>query len=195
MTMKRTVTLEGSSATQVAKRLRKVERLASHNKPEMRTITFSSQGTLTDDQLVNVNLTNIAQGNSIASRNGDRIRVWRVEVRGLAAPELDHYLFQLKTTSEPTIAVFGPPSGAFLVDSETNSRFVEWKHYRNLYGGGGGGDSPLKYTVKWKNGMIVRYNGTTATSCVNNGVLATVLNRSGNTQNYNLAFRLWYTDA
>lgn len=180
----------------VAKRLKRVERIAGLNKAEMKTITWSATGTLAAGALENVNLTNIAQGTGTNDRIADRIRVWRVEVRGVADPELDHYLIQQRTTSEPTVSVFTSTRGAFLLDSESNTRWTEWKHYRNLYGGAGGsGDSPIKFSQKFRNGIIVKYNSNTSTSVVNNGLIYTTLNRSSAGKVRNATCRVWYTDA
>lgn len=183
------------SKTSVAKRLKRVERLAAANKPEMKTITWAASGALATNTLANVELTNIAQGVGINDRVGDRIRVWRVEIRGTSDPSLDHYLFQQRTTSTPTVGVFTSTIGAYLADSETNTRWTEWKHYRNLYGGGGGSDLPLKFSQKFINGIIVKYNGSTSTSVVNNGLIYTTLNRDASSRTRAVTIRVWYTDA
>lgn len=195
MVAKRALFTDTPVSSNVGNKIRKLERRSAHNKPEMHTKTFGLAGSIADDAVVNINLTNIARGTATIERTGDRVRVWRVEMRGMCAPELDNYLFQQKTTSEPTAAVFGTTAGAFLLDSETNSRWVEWKHYRNLYGGSGIDNAPCKYTQSWKNGIIVRYNGSTSTAVVNNGLIHTILNRSGNAQGYNISVRVWFTDA
>lgn len=180
------------SAGQVAKRLRKVEAMARANRAEMQTKTVTVSGTLNANTLTNAVLTNIEQGTGIAQRKGDEIRVWRVEIRGLSDVALDNYLIQLHTTSEPTVAIFNSVTGAFILDSENNSRFTEWKHYRN-YGSSGDND-PIRIVQKF-NGLRVHYNGTTATSGIRNQLCFTALNRWANPQDINVCCRIWYTDA
>jgi len=187
--LKRTVTYESAP---IAKRLRRVEAMARANRPEMRTKTFSVDGTIATATLVNAEITSISQGDAINERSGDRIKVWRVEVRGISSDELDQYLLQLRTTSLPTIASFGPSPGAYLLDSETNSRFTEWKHYRNVYAKGV--TDPVKFQLKFKNGIVVRYNGS-STSPVDNGLVYTVLNRTTTSHTNKVSVRVWYTDA
>lgn len=179
----------------LTKRIARVERRVGNQKPEMKSITFEGNTTVGAGALFNWSLTNIAEGTSKNQRICNKIRVWRVEVRGTADPAIDWYLLQQKTTSSPTVAVFGNAAGAYIFDAESNSRWVEWKHYRNLYGGGGAGDSPLKFTQKWRNGIIVRYNTNTGTGVVNNGLILTALNNSVGAQAYNISIRVWYTDA
>lgn len=179
------------SAGQVAKRLRKVEALARSNRPEMQTKTITVSGSLATNSLVNGLLTNIAQGNGVDERRGDEIKVWRVEIRGLSDVHLDHYLVQLHTTSEPTVAVMNSTPGAFFLDSESNSRFTEWKHYRNF--SASGTDDGMRIVQKF-NGMRVKYNGSTATSAISNQLCYTVLNRTASTRNVTVTARVWFTD-
>lgn len=180
------------SAGQVAKRLRKVETMARNNRPEMQTKTITVQGALGAGAVVNGLLTNIAQGNGIAERKGNEIRVWRVEIRGLVDDIIDNYLIQLHTTSEPTAAIFNTVNGAFILDSESGVRFSEWKHYRNF--STTGANDPIRIVQKF-NGMRVHYNGTTATSGIRNQLCFTALNTGTVSKNINVCCRLWYTDA
>lgn len=176
----------------VAKRLKRVETMARNNRPEMQTKTFQLSGTLAVGAVSNVILTAIAQGNDINDRKGNEIRVWRVEIRGVSDTGMDNYLLQLHTTSEPTAASFGPTTGAFLLDNESNVRYTEWKHYRN-YNGTGGGD-PLRIVQKF-NGMRSHFNGATTTSGIRNQICFTALNRTATTQDIAVSCRIWYTDA
>lgn len=180
------------SSGQVAKRLRKVEAMAKANRPEMQTKTITISGALASGALVNGLLTNILQGSNIDERKGNEIRVWRVEIRGVSDSRLDHYLLQLHTTSEPTVAIFNSEQGAFLLDNENNVRFSEWKHYRNFNAADTFG--PVRIVQKF-NGLRVHYNGTTATSGIRNQLCYTALNRSGSSKQVNLCARIWFTDA
>lgn len=175
----------------LAKRVKRVERMARSNRPEMQTKSYILNTTLAAGAISNSVLTNISQGTGISERRGDEVRVWRVEIRGLSDDTIDHYLFQLHTTSEPTTAVIQSNPGGFLIDSETNSRFTEWKHYRN-YSGNGTLD-PLRIVQNFK-GMKVKYNGPTSTAGISNQVCYTALNNTGTARNVQVSIRIWYTD-
>lgn len=199
MTFKRSVTLEASDAQSMMKRVKRVERRAAFNKPEMKTKTFTRNdytttgGTaLVDNTVALISMCNITEGTGINERIGDKIRIWRVEVRGIATTNLDHYIMQNHTSTNPGITSFSDQIGAYLVDSESNKRFTEWKHYRNYYSDGVVG---LKFQQKFRNGIIVKYNGALGTQVVDNALNYVCVNRSGASQSLNCTLRVWYTDA
>lgn len=175
------------------KRLRRVERQVRLNRPEMKHITISASGTVTAGSLNTQAITNIAQGDLINERSGDRIRVWRVVVRGLASSNLDNYLIQQHTTTLPTVADFNSGPGAFTLDSQTNTRFTEWKHYRGL-GSYNGTSFPLSYQVKFRNGIVVKYGGT-GPQAVDNGLVTCQLNRTTSDSPVGYTIRVYFTDA
>lgn len=203
MGMKRTITLEASDAAALVKRVKRVERRSALNKPEMKTKTIelnawpSAGGTAIPVNTVNLlQPCQIAEGTGSTDRIGDKIRVWRIEVRGLADIGLDHYIIQNHTTSNPGISSFGGEAGAYLLDSENNKRFTEWVHYRNYYTGTASTDIVnVKFSQKWKNGIIVKYNGSASTSAVDNVVNYVILNRTGGSRSASVSLRMWYTDA
>lgn len=192
-----------SSTMSLAKRVKRVERRAAFNKPEMKTITLSANlftatgGTPVADNTVTVTQPcRIAQGTGVNERVGDKIRVWRIEVRGIADNGLDHYIVQNHTSTTPGITSFTSQIGAYLLDSENNKRFTEWIHYRNYYTGSGATSiSPLKFHQKFRNGIIIKYNGSASTSVVDNEVSYVVVNRAGQNLQANVSLRMWYTDA
>lgn len=188
----------------LAKRVKRVERRAAFNKPEMKTVTlslnaFTSTGgtTLADNTVTLLQPCRIAQGTGINDRIGDKIRVWRIEVRGLSDNGLDHYIIQNHTSSNPGITSFTSQIGSYLLDSENNKRFTEWIHYRNYYTGSGATTTTpsLKFHQKFRNGIIVKYNGAASTSIVDNEVSYVAVNRTGTNLSANLSLRMWYTDA
>jgi len=199
--MKRDYASEGIPA--LVKRVKRVERRAALNKPEMKTITltlngFSSTGgtPVANNSVQLLQPCRIAEGTGINDRIGDKIRVWRIEVRGLSDIGLDHYIMQNHTSSDPGISSFGSRCGAYLLDSENNKRFTEWIHYRNYYTGNIQTDAcSLKFHQKFKNGIIVKYNGSASTSVVDNAVNYVIVNRSGSAGSCSLSLRMWYTDA
>lgn len=185
------------------KRVRRVERRAALNKPEMKNVTIemnalaTTGGTLLADNTVTLlQPCRIAEGTGINERIGDKIRVWRIEVRGVADVGLDQFLIQCHTTSTPGISSFSNQIGCYLLGSETNKRFTEWLHYRNYYTSAFTDNaSPVKFQQKFRNGIIVKYNNALSTGVVDNEVVYAACNRSGGNRVANLTLRMWYTDA
>lgn len=201
--LKRSITLDRDDAAALVKRVKRVERRSALNKPEMKSRTIelnawtATGGTAIPVNSVSLNLPcAIAEGTGVNDRIGDKIRVWRIEVRGVSDIGLDHYIMQNHTTSNPGISSFGGECGAYLLDSENNKRFTEWIHYRNYYTGTVSTDPvSLKFHQKWKNGIIVKYNGSAGTSVVDNAITYCVVNRTGSSRNCSTSIRMWYTDA
>lgn len=177
----------------LAKRVKRVERLARQNKPELKTRTATLNGTVAAGGIVNLVATQIAEGTGADERIGDQIRIHEIEIRGMLDPDLDSYIFKLHTTSEPTSAIFTAGKGAFVLDSESNSRFTEMVHYRNIFINVGS-STPIKIKKKL-GGVLSYYNGTTSTSGIRNQICFTMLNRDAAAKPYNLSIRLSYTDA
>lgn len=192
MVAKRSLNFSKVTDMPIKKRLRRVEAATRRNAHEVKSITWSVNGTLATNGIRNVILNEIGQGSNTNQRIGDEIRCIKCEVRGLADSDLDIYLLKNYTTSTPTETLFSSGKGAFLIDSESGSRFKTLKHYRNLYVGNGA-SAPCKFTQKL-GGMKTYYNQTTATGGIRNQVCITILNRDSASKNYNLSVRLWYTD-
>lgn len=191
--LKRTYHITPDEGRQIAKRLRMVERSTRLNRPEMKHKTFTFSGTVTAGT-VNVGaLTDIAQGDTIAERSGDRIRVWRVEIRGSVDGTLDNHLIQQHNTSIPTISDFTSAEGSMLLDSSTNTRFTEWKFWKG-YHITGAQRSVIRVTQKFRNGMVVKYGGTGSTA-VDNGLLITQVNRTAGDHEVQYTVRIYFTDA
>lgn len=193
-----------SEADALFKRVKRVERRAAFNKPEMKSVTLSlnamtgTSGTLLADNSVTLlQPCRIAQGTGINDRIGDKIRVWRIEVRGVSDPGLDQFLIQNHTATDPGISSFSSQIGCYLLDSESNKRFTEWLHYRNYYSSGAvsGDVAPMRFVQKFRNGIIIKYNGAASTSVVDNAVNYAVVNRTGGNRAINCTLRMWYTDA
>jgi len=177
-----------------AKRLKKMEAQIYRNRPEMKSITFNDAVAVANNTGYVFTPCRISQGTGVNQRIGDKVRVWRVEVRGYAHPYLDQYVLQQKTTTQPDPSVFTAFAGAYILDSENTNRFTEWKHYRNP-NGISSSDLGSKFSHKFKTGIIVKYNGPLSTNVVDNEISVFVLNRSGTAANFNQTVRMWYTDA
>lgn len=194
MVAKRKLDFSRVSDMPLKKRLRRVERQVKLNRPEMKHQTVSVSGTITAGTLNVLALTNIAQGDTIAQRSGDRIRVWRIEIRGINDPAVDNYLIQQHTTTLPTAADFTSTVGAFTLDSLTNTKFTEWKHFGCNLALPVTDAGRFKTSLRFRNGIIVKYGGT-GTQPVDNGLVACQLNRSTNDLVAQYTVRIYFTDA
>lgn len=171
------------------KRLRRVE---ARSKAEMKSITWTSAGTVTQGTRNVLDMTAIAEGTSVNERIGDKIKVWRIEIRGYADGEIDHYLIQKHGTDTPVYTDFGSGSAAFIADSLDSTKYTEWAWIKNLF---------LAYTNrpiihyihKFPMGIVVDFEGS-GTTAVDNGLLLVSRNASTVDKSQSLSVRMWYTD-
>lgn len=175
----------------LAKRIKVLEAKVKANRPEMRTKTYSLSGSIATGTLSVTQLTDIAQGDGVDNRSGDRIKLHRVEVRGVADSDLDLYIIQQHGPTAPVLANFTSTNGAFILDSDNNNTFTEWVHYRNIYSVGD--EDPVKFSKKF-NGMSIKYNGTAGSNMVQNGICFCVLNRNSVSSTVKVSIRVWFTD-
>lgn len=176
-----------------AKRLRRMERQIYRNRPEMQTKTKSTAGNIAVGAIVNVDPCRMATGSGVGSRNGDKIRVYRIEIRGTTNTNLDHYIIQCKSNTQPQITDFGSNQGAYLLDSVNTNQYTEWAHYRP--GGVVADTAAFKFSKRFKGGIVVKFNGSASTNIIDNEILYSVVNRSAFSQPVNVTCRIWYTDA
>lgn len=192
MVAKRRLDFSKVSDAPLSKKLKRMERQIYRNRPEMKSVTVTLNGTVANNAFSLAQPCRIASGTTLAARIGDKIRVYRIEARGSVDNRLDCYIIQKKTSADPTANSFGPREGAYIVDSENTNRFTEWVHYRN---GNLLGNGPCKFSKKFKGGIVVKYNNDTSTGVVDNEIVVGVLNRSGSGRDVDISVRLWYTDA
>lgn len=175
-----------------------LKRQVAYSRPEMKIITYeynyatATGGTdIADDVLQQISLCGgISEGTGVDERIGEKIRIWRVEVRGVSDVGLDHYLLQKHSVTGPIEADFTDEPGAFILSAATNSKFSEWKHYRSF--NSTGALDALKFVQSFPTGLIVKYNGTTIHS---NDLVFCSLNRFGSAQGVSCNIRVWYTDS
>lgn len=179
----------GDSA--INKRLKRVERIANANRGEMKMATWTSSGTVTQGTQNVLDLTSLIQGVGDDQRVGNRIKVWRIEVRGYAIGQLDHYILQKHGTVNPVYTDFGTGAYAF-VDAGSTNKFTEWLSFRSLCITPGSNAS-YREVLKFPMGLVVHYDDST-TQPVQNGVL--FVSRNTTTVDYaqNFSLRIWYTD-
>jgi len=180
------------STYSVSKRLKKVERLARSNRPELKSITFVAAGTIAAGALINVDCTAIAEGTASNDRIGDKIHLKRIEIRGVIDPDLDAHIIKCNSTTKPTAALFTSGIGTFLLESETGSRFREILHYRN---GQTIEDFTSTFAVNRKLGYNCYYSGTLGSTAQIGCTTVTVINRNTAAKNHAFTVRMYYTDS
>lgn len=176
----------------VMTRMKRVERRVNALKPEMKHQTFTIATVITTGApLINANLTNISQGDGQGRRTGNKIKVWRIEIRGVASSQLDTLVVQSHGGTPPAAANFTAGEGTFITDDDLNTSFTEWRHYRNLSTQDNG--APYKLTVRFKTGINVHYDGISTTPA-SNGLYWVGYNGTATDRPVNLTARVWYTD-
>lgn len=146
MALKRTVTLDATNATQVAKRLKRVERKQNLLGPTkfIRAVATTDAGNLADGALRAVQLT-LYDSKCI-----------RVSIKGsLGAQGVDAYLVQSPTTTAPVYGDFTPTIGGCLTVAAgpADKGFAIWKHYLSLNGG-----TNFSIVQKFKFGFETQYD-------------------------------------
>jgi len=174
----------------LAKRVSRVEARQRNQRPEMKQVLFANTGALLANTIQSTNITAIAGGDAVTERSGNRIKAWRVEIRGILDPGLDLYLLQGHTNDAISITDFSTERAPFLYSSLTNTKITEWLHYSVP-------DSVahnFKRSKHFKYGLNVKYIGTATSNAVDNILYVVAVNRSTTTQSIDCSIRLWYTD-
>lgn len=193
MALKRTVTLEAGEMP-VQKRLKRVEAQVKRNRPEMKmsTTLFSGAVPITGgtNNLLVANITQIAHGDFVSQRAGNKVRVWRVEVRGTCPPEIDAYLLQAHNGVAPTNSSFNTETiaASFVDSSKSNVTHTEWAFRQSR----DDSDNKIRIVRKFK-GMELSYDGASITATRNNLYLV-FRNPTTSTLVVSGYTRVWFTD-
>lgn len=181
--------------TPVAKRLKKIEYQVYRNRPEMKTRTILANGNVDSANIQTLRPCQIAQGSGVTNRIGDKIRIWRIECRGVHTNAIDAYIIQNKTNTLPAITDFNAVNGSYLLDNVNTTKFTEWVHYKNMYVNDDD-YAPVKFSKKFKGGIVVKFAGAATTDIVDNEILIVLRSiNAGGTKPYSLTTRIWFTDA
>lgn len=193
MTMKRTVTLEAGD-TPVQKRLKRVEAQVKRNRPEMKMSTTAFNGAVpitgAANNLLIANITQIAQGDLVSQRSGNRVRVWRAEVRGTCPPDIDAYLLQAHNGTNPSNFIFDTETipASFVNSAKSNVTHTEWAFRQSR----DDSDDKIRIVRKFK-GMELSYDGT-ATTATRNNLFLVFRNPTTSTLVVSGYVRVWFTD-
>jgi hypothetical protein len=188
----------GYQGTYASNKRRKVDiqrlsRQVYRNRPELKCNTATTTTNIAAGGAWNVQPCRIDAGTGSDDRIGGKIRIWRIEVRGSADPIVDAYIILCKSTSLPANTNFTSQVGAYIVDEVNNNGFTELAHYTNPHGNEA--DQRIKFSYRFKGGLLTSFSSAASTSIVRNEITATFLNRSTAAANINLNVRIWYTDA
>lgn len=180
-----------SSKVSVAKRLKRVETIQARRKPEMKKFHVSATPTLASNTATTIDLTNIAQGTGIGDRTANEIRIHRVDIRGnLTSGGVDSYLIQSHNTTFPAYADFYPVQGGHLNIVNQNTKFTEWKYYKNY----SGTNSNMRITHSFRYPMKVKFNGAAGTSAVDNRLSLVIKNDTVASAVTQVSCVVYYTD-
>lgn len=188
--LKRTVTMEPSDAP-VSKRLKRVERQVKAQRPEMKTYQITHSTGATAASVRTVPIADVPQGDGVYQRVGQKIKIWRVDIRGVADPLQDIHLIQAHTGATPAYAEYRGSNGAFLYYNVMNSKFTEWGHVNPVPHQTT--SVPFRITRKFR-GMEVTFDDSSSTA-LRNSLFLTFLNHTGSTLNHNCNVTVWFTDS
>lgn len=175
----------------LAKRVSRVEAQQRRQRPVMKMRTFQFTPSLLTNTALFENICSVASGSEVSNRIGNKIKVFRVEVRGIVDPGIDLFLIQAHTNDAPSITTFTTSRGCYIDTQNTDTKISEWWHY----------SVPdvvahnFKRTQRFRNGFVVKYNGTSGTNTVDNVLYVGAVNRSTSTQAADMGIRIWYTDS
>lgn len=188
--LKRTVTLEGAPS---AKRVKRLEKKVAALKPEMKHKHFTLDGTVNAGNFALLDVTALSADDDVDDRTGQRVKLWRVEVRGVSESNVDFMLVQMHGNTLPVIGDFTGEQGSMIIDQKLNSVFTEWKYFppSTAYTGE---TNRVRCTQSFKNGMVVKYNGFSSPA-VQNRLLVIAVNHSAANKTVDFTARVWYTDA
>lgn len=193
MVAKRRLDFSKVSDMPTTKRIRRLEAKVRASRPEMRTfITPYSITAGAGAASISVGLLNITQGDNVNNRNGTRLKVWRIEIRGTGRAAARLHLLQQHGTATPVYASY---SGDYLISDLNNTRFTEWATVPSYTNAGTPNSSEVSYNVSRKlKGMVVKYDGSSATP-VENGLLLQLVNNSTSSETHTGTVCVWFTDA
>lgn len=175
----------------LAKRLKKVETLARHNSPELKAKIFIIPATTAATQVSVVELTSIAQGDNITAREGNKISVKNVEVKGQFNWDVDVYLIKSYGSFVPTYGTFSTAAyGTFIHPDNLNTKVKQLAYYCNQVMPSG---DQFMYR-KTKVNCIACYDGSSATNCTRNRLHLVIVNPTGAVKNNKGQVMITYTD-
>lgn len=176
----------------LAKRLKKVESLARSNKPELKSKIFFVPGSTAAGSVSVLELTAISQGDNVSAREGNKIKIQRVELRGNFNENVDIFLIQSYGSFVPTFGSFSSStSGCFILPDNLNTKLKQLAYYRNTVQG-------LTQPFLWKStkmNLTVCYDGSVSTNCTRNRLHLVIVNSTAGALFQNAQVCVYFTDS
>lgn len=185
-------------ASTLGKRVRRLEARQAARKPEMKNNNGLAQNLVqSSGSLGYTDMANVDQGTGQNQRIAQKIKIWRVEIRGYMESGLDAYVLQGHSNDIPTISLFQRYAGGHLVGKATNTQFTEWAHWQ-VYGAGTttstGTYGNFKKVIKFPRGYTVAYSDTDGTTATRNRLFLCFKNDTGEIQVHSVCYKIWFTD-
>ena len=181
-------------------RVKRVEAKVAKQKPETKVYTtkVGSLGGLGTATLSYADLGGLVQGTDLGERIGNKIRVHKVEVFGIAGVKLGIFLLKSKLAAAPAIGDFTDTSvstyGSILEGNLLNNVYVVLKqtsvkglHYTDT--------GAIQFSRSWKAGIPVSFEDGTTDTVSHNNLYVVFVNRTVGTVLGEATVRFWYTDA
>lgn len=192
-----------SESGPVAKKLRRLELQVRRNRPEMKSITSTASAAVASGNISVFTLNQIGQGDTVSTRDGDKIRVYRHDIRCYAPPGIDVFVISSSIPTAPTAAVFTNTVNCHIIPASTSSYF-EHVHFgastTNNYAYNGSTavsfpvDQRLTRVVRFPSGKIVRYTGSGASAIVDGYQFIVFVNNTAAQLTYECSVKTWFTD-
>lgn len=182
----------------LAARVKRVEAKVAAQKPETKVYTavdfIPAGGTLGGNSVAYFELGDIVEGTGFNERIGNKIRVHKVEVRGLAGTMVGVVLLKSKLAVAPAIADFEGDVVPFIVGNQLGNVYVPLhEHIANKESSAL--ISLIQFSKTFKAGIPVSYEDPTTGSCSHNNMYVVAVNHQTLPATVQLTARVWYTDA
>lgn len=173
------------------KRMRYSYRRKRFSLVETKMKIFNLTGNVANASAGVVELTRIGEGTGNDERNGNKLNILRIDVRGKPVNDnLDIYLIQAHTTTDPAYTDFSPHVGGHIFENRTNTRFTEWR-YSN--GRRFVENSGMRHSFRL--GYVAKYINDQTTGCVDNKLYLVVKNNTGaDVLVTDFAVKVWFRD-
>lgn len=191
---KRAMPSGGFTARANARKIARLSKQVARNRPEMKHKDFIFNTQITNTNLFNIDLTDIAQGTDDNERIGRMVRIHTIDIRGRTCNNggsgVDNVNLYIVS---PRDGVNAPLSTDFLgvtCGHPLVNRLIEfwhWNSQKQLQ------DVDSLYRFRYQ--PKVHYESQPGTAAIRNSLYLTIRNSSGSNVTPNIAVRVWYTDA
>lgn len=172
----------------------KLYRSIKATKPELKYIETQTSGSMLTNTSAVHYLTDVNQGTNYDNRISNKIKVVRIDIRGMITSNNTGFLnnnlhiVRCKADNVPVTGDFTDSQGSF-TDHEKFEELYYKQGLGSLY------STNIVKTIKLKYPIVVHYNGTVGANVVRNPIYGVIRNPSnGNTQNFDISYRVWYHD-